>query len=92
MPAVLGRTPGTLTLAFVAGDHGQDLVSAGYAEQVLAACGNVLRRIHAAGFGHGDFGPQNTLLDRDSLRVTAVLDWEFSSPRPGRPGCRPLVV
>jgi hypothetical protein len=30
---------------------------------VLAACGEVLRRIHAAGFDHGDFGPQNTLFD-----------------------------
>lgn len=79
VPAVLGRAPGSIRLAFVPGGHGQDLIAAGRADQVLAACGDVLRRIHAAGFGHGDFGPNNTLLDPDSLHVTAVLDWEFSS-------------
>jgi tRNA A-37 threonylcarbamoyl transferase component Bud32 len=79
VPAVLGRAPGALTLELVAGEHGQDLIAAGHADPVLAACGGVLRRIHAAGFHHGDFGPNNTLLDPDSLHVTAVLDWEFSS-------------
>jgi aminoglycoside phosphotransferase (APT) family kinase protein len=79
VPAVLGRAPSTLTLAFVRGGHGQDLMAAGHADAVLAACGDVLRRIHDAGFGHGDFGPNNTLFDPDSLAVTAVLDWEFSS-------------
>ncbi|TWF77438.1 phosphotransferase family enzyme [Pseudonocardia hierapolitana] len=79
VPAVLGRAPGSLTLEFVAGDHGQDLIAAGCADRVLAACGAVLRQIHAAGFAHGDFGPNNTLLDPDSLQTTAVLDWEFSS-------------
>jgi hypothetical protein len=53
-------------------------MAAGHADAVLAACGDVLRRIHDAGFGHGDFGPNNTLFDPDSLAVTAVLDWEFS--------------
>lgn len=79
VPVVLGRAPGALTLEFVAGEHGQDLIVAGHAGRVLGACGGVLRRIHAAGFHHGDFGPNNTLLDPDSLLVTAVLDWEFSS-------------
>jgi aminoglycoside phosphotransferase (APT) family kinase protein len=79
VPAVRGRAPGALTLEFVEGAHGQDLIAAGRADRVLAACGSVLRRIHAAGFGHGDFGPNNTLFDPDSLRVAAVLDWEFSS-------------
>ncbi|GAA5126775.1 phosphotransferase [Pseudonocardia adelaidensis] len=79
VPAVLGRAPGTLTLEFVAGGPGQDLIAAGHAARVLAACGGVLRRIHSAGFRHGDFGPNNTLLDPNSLLVTAVLDWEFSS-------------
>jgi tRNA A-37 threonylcarbamoyl transferase component Bud32 len=87
VPAVLGWAPGTLTIAFVAGAHGQDLIAAGHAVGVLAACGGVLHRIHAAGFGHGDFGPNNTLLDPDSLRVTAVLDWEFS----GSGGVDPVV-
>jgi hypothetical protein len=85
VPAVLARAPGTLTLELVPGSHGQDLISAGHADGVLAACGDVLRRVHAAGFGHGDFGPNNTLLDPGSLRVTAVLDWEFSSSEHGEP-------
>lgn len=80
VPAVRGRAPGTLTLAFVAGAHGQDLIGAGHANRVLAACGDVLRRTHAAGFDHGDSGPQNTLFDPGSFAVTAVLDWEFSAP------------
>jgi aminoglycoside phosphotransferase (APT) family kinase protein len=85
VPAVLGRAPGALTLELVAGEHGQDLIAAGHAGRVLAACGDVLRRIHAAGFRHGDFGPNNTLLDPGSLVVTAVLDWEFSSSDPVEP-------
>jgi hypothetical protein len=38
----------------------------------------VLRDIHGAGFGHGDFGPQNLLLDPVTFAATAVLDWEFA--------------
>jgi aminoglycoside phosphotransferase (APT) family kinase protein len=61
-------------------------VDAGDAEAVLEACGAVLRRIHATpadaeGDGvlvHGDFGPNNTLLDPGTFQVTAVLDWEFA--------------
>lgn len=87
VPAVLGRAPGTLTLAFVGGAHGQDLIAAGHAERVLGACGAVLRRIHAAGFGHGDFGPNNTLFDPGTFRVSAVLDWEFSTAE----RCDPVV-
>jgi tRNA A-37 threonylcarbamoyl transferase component Bud32 len=79
VPAALAREPGTLTLAFVPGAHGQDLIGAGHAERVLLGCGIVLREIHAVGFTHGDFGPNNTLFDPDSLRVRAVLDWEFST-------------
>ena len=27
---------------------------------------------------HGDYGPQNVLLDRADLEITAVLDWEWA--------------
>ena len=30
------------------------------------------------GLVHGDYGPQNLLLDPESLEVVAVLDWEFA--------------
>ncbi|MFI5678082.1 phosphotransferase family protein [Streptomyces cellulosae] len=82
----------TLTLGFVPGVHGQELLDAGRAERVLESCGQLLRRLHSgppdladlpvAGAGevlvHGDFGPQNLLLDPSTFEVTALLDWEFA--------------
>jgi tRNA A-37 threonylcarbamoyl transferase component Bud32 len=85
VPPVLGRDAGTLTVAHVEGAHGQDLIAAGHASRVLAACGQVLRDIHLAGWAHGDFGPNNVLLDPDSWAVTAVLDWEFAAHPLGDP-------
>jgi aminoglycoside phosphotransferase (APT) family kinase protein len=85
VPPVLGRDAGTLTVAYVEGAHGQDLIAAGQAWPVLAACGQVLRDIHRAGWAHGDFGPNNVLLDPGSFAVTAVLDWEFASHPLGDP-------
>jgi hypothetical protein len=79
VPPVLSHTATTVTLTFVAGAHGQDLIAAGHADAVLHTCGVVLRDIHAAGFGHGDFGPNNLLLDPVTFAATAVLDWEFST-------------
>ena len=29
---------------------------------------------------HGDYGPNNALLDSDASAVTAVLDWEWAHP------------
>jgi tRNA A-37 threonylcarbamoyl transferase component Bud32 len=79
VPPVLNRAPHALTLGFVAGRHGQDLIAAGHAEPVLAACGAVLYDIHDAGIGHGDFGPQNVLFDPRTFVPVAVLDWEFAA-------------
>ena len=78
VPPVLHRAPDALTLGFLAGSHGQDLIMAGHAGPVLATCGSVLRDIHAAGVGHGDFGPHNVLLDAATFAPVAVLDWEFA--------------
>lgn len=84
LPPVIGVRGLTLELGFVAGEHGQDLVDAGHATEVLRACGATLRTIHGVDqdargrvLVHGDFGPNNVLLD-DALQVTAVLDWEFA--------------
>jgi aminoglycoside phosphotransferase (APT) family kinase protein len=75
------------------GTHGQELMEQrGLAGRVLNVCGRVLRCLHqvpaAAVFGrpaevgqvvvHGDFGPNNMLLDPATLTVTALLDWEFA--------------
>jgi aminoglycoside phosphotransferase (APT) family kinase protein len=89
VPAVISNGPGALVTAYVAGEHGQDLIDAGRAQEVLTGCGTVLRQLHeldpailepgADGvIRHGDFGPNNVLFDPDTMAVTAVLDWEFS--------------
>ncbi|MFD7708312.1 phosphotransferase [Streptomyces sp. NPDC059785] len=92
VPPVRKATEHTLTLGFMAGAHGQELLAAGHPEAVLASCGQLLRRIHDIapsvlpedGSGadkvlvHGDFGPNNVLLDPGSFEVTAVVDWEFA--------------
>ncbi|WP_425825356.1 phosphotransferase family protein [Streptomyces fractus] len=92
VPPVLGATATTLTLGFLPGAPGQDLLNAGHPAEVLSSCGTLLRRIHeltppAPALGtraphdvlvHGDFGPNNLLLDPDTFDVTAVVDWEFA--------------
>ena len=93
VPPVLACAGPTLTAGFMPGTHGQDLIDAGLAEPVLRACGRMLRRIHAmapdgiVGAGphppgqvlvHGDYGPNNLLLDPRAGRVTAILDWEWA--------------
>lgn len=92
VPPVLAADAGSLTLGFVAGVPGQELIEAGHAAAVLASCGALLRRIQGTGTDaaapgapggggvlvHGDFGPHNVLLDPVTFRVTAVVDWEFA--------------
>lgn len=91
VPAVHEARPGTLVLQRLPGTHGQELIEQGHAAQVLRACGAVLRLVHqvpATVLGdlghtgevlvHGDFGPNNTLLDPATYAVTALLDWEFA--------------
>lgn len=90
---VLSSSDTSLSLRFVLGGPGQELIDAGLAEPVLRACGQMLRRIHAidpaqahvgdnrersAVLVHGDYGPQNVLLDAAAREVTAVLDWEWA--------------
>jgi aminoglycoside phosphotransferase len=91
VPAVLATRAGTLTVEFVHGVHGQDLVQAGHAADVLRACGDLLRRLQdlpadllglpaSAGqvLVHGDFGPNNILFEPGTHAVHALLDWEFA--------------
>jgi aminoglycoside phosphotransferase len=93
VPRVIAAGPAQLRTALAPGVHGQDLMQAGLAGPVLAACGRMLRQIHelpipavlSGGSSrprgvlvHGDFGPNNVLLDARARAVTAVLDWEWT--------------
>jgi aminoglycoside phosphotransferase (APT) family kinase protein len=91
VPAVIERQDdAALVIEFVEGAHGQELIDAGHSSEVLTSCGALLRRLHAldpaivgssqsAGvICHGDFGPNNVLLDPAGHNVRALLDWEFS--------------
>jgi aminoglycoside phosphotransferase len=98
VPAVLSAREQSLTMAFLPGVHGQELLDAGRGGDVLRACGTMLARIQridiseiseiaaagpgAAGHGrvlvHGDYGPNNVLLDPATSAITAVLDWEWA--------------
>jgi aminoglycoside phosphotransferase (APT) family kinase protein len=93
VPPVLGRTGTTLRLGFMPGVPGQELIARGLAAPVLRACGEVLRRIQAVDLSrlrlvlpgrpaptlvHGDFGPNNALLDPGADAVTAIVDWEWA--------------
>jgi aminoglycoside phosphotransferase len=98
VPPVHAADDHTLTLGFVEGVPGQELLDAGNAQAVLHTCGRLLRRLHAipadalplitpagvvrAGLAlvHGDYGPNNLLIDPGTFEVTAVLDWEFAHP------------
>ncbi len=83
--------PNELTVSFVPGDHGQDLLDRGHGKWVLGLCGSLLRTLERIGddlppeipgrgpqLVHGDFGPQNILFDLEQEEVAAVLDWEFA--------------
>jgi aminoglycoside phosphotransferase len=92
VPPVEAADGTTLTLGFVRGTPGQELLDSDRAVAVLVSCGELLRRLHetepnmsAAGaheagkvLVHGDFGPHNVLLDPATCTVTAVVDWEFA--------------
>lgn len=81
----------TLQTAYIPGRHGQELIDAGHAEQLLFLCGQLLRQLQAlppqlyqshgnAGnvIVHGDFGPQNILIAPEEWKVAALLDWEWA--------------
>lgn len=92
VPAVVDRqADGSIVIEFRQGEHGQDLIEQGHADEVLASCGALLRRLHALDPGrlvpgrhpsthgvlYGDFGPNNIVLNSNDYTVTALFDWEF---------------
>ena len=78
-------------MSFLGGSHGQTLIDTGQAGLVLRLSGELLAMLQGIPVGvlegvpergdvlvHGDFGPQNVLIDHEANRVTALLDWEFA--------------
>ncbi len=92
VPPLVASGPGEITLAFVGGRPGQELLEerpgevlhavGRLAAQVAAVDGSTLLGLERAPgeqvLVHGDFGPQNLLLDEVTLEPTALLDWEFT--------------
>lgn len=90
VPELLASSSGRLETGFVEGAHGQDLIDAGQATAVLMECGRWLRHMQTLdsvdvvpdGDGqvlvHGDFGPNNVLLNPETLQIVAVVDWEWT--------------
>lgn len=94
VPPLLNREDGCLTMKFVDGTHGQDLLEAGHGSKVLRATGEMLARIQdldvtdlmgemketphpRTTLVHGDYGPNNLLIDPTTWKVAAILDWEW---------------
>lgn len=83
VPKLLAVTDTSVSMHYVPGVHGQDLLDDGHPVEVLAECGRALHRLHRMGFVHGDYGPQNMLFDPKTFETVAILDWEWAHP--GRP-------
>ena len=82
-PKVLSvdRRSRRVEFARVVGHAGQDLIDQGHAGNVMRAAGRTLAALHAftdVQMTHGDYGPQNLLLDASGEAVVLVADWEFS--------------
>jgi aminoglycoside phosphotransferase (APT) family kinase protein len=88
---VVERDPAVplLIVRDASGTHGQEMIDAGRAAQVLRLLGSILVSLHQVPPGampslvgtgpvivHGDFGPQNVLIEDD--RINALVDWEFA--------------
>jgi aminoglycoside phosphotransferase len=93
VPSVVGRDEErrALRLECIDGIPGQLLLDGHSADRVLTAAGSLLRLLQRdaspllapalQGVGpvvvHGDYGPQNLLIDAD-FAVVGLLDWEFA--------------
>lgn len=93
VPALLSHDETSLIVDYVPGRHGQELIEEGHGERVLRMCGQLARDLRSVdssllpelGSGaqgavlvHGDFGPQNLIVDAEEWRVAALIDWEWA--------------
>lgn len=86
--------PTLIQTRFLPGQHGQDLIESGQGREVLYLCGRMLRQLQSLNLNllfnpvpdehsvivHGDYGPQNILIDPNKWQITGVLDWEWVHP------------
>jgi hypothetical protein len=91
VPPVLAVADGEVSMGLLPGRSGQELLE-DKPGAVLYAAGRLARRVATVELSslaldatptgtvlvHGDFGPQNLLLDEDTAEPTALLDWEFA--------------
>ena len=93
VPALRLDEVGEIATALVPGRPGQELLELA-PEAVLRSVGRTAAHVHrvdttalAGALGpaeggavlvHGDFGPQNLLLDPDTFEVSGIVDWEFA--------------
>jgi tRNA A-37 threonylcarbamoyl transferase component Bud32 len=89
VPPLLEHDTGRIVIGYLAGVPGQELLER-MPVPVLHEVGRAARRLHGTDLGefldqpgegsvlvHGDFGPQNMLLDA-SGHLAALVDWEFA--------------
>lgn len=89
VPELLSSSENDIRTRFVSGVHGKDLLDRGHASEVMQVCGRTLRTLQGIPVTevfdrssgdvvvHGDFGPNNLILNGDTLELTAVVDWEW---------------
>jgi hypothetical protein len=65
-----------LSLKYLGGGHGREVIDAGHAGALLHGAGAMLRRFHdlPGPLVHGDYGPQNLLFDARHRDSPVVLD------------------
>jgi aminoglycoside phosphotransferase (APT) family kinase protein len=93
VPGLIDDPPGALRMHHVPGVHGQELIQAGHAAGVLRSCGQTLRQVQAVAASavfddvpvassvvvvHGDYGPNNMILNALTFATAAVVDWELA--------------
>ena len=93
LPRLLASQTDQLELQWLPGVPGQELLE-NQPDAVLAAIGQLARQVHDVDLDqlpeadrtlpggsvlvHGDFGPQNVLLDPETAVPTALVDWELT--------------
>ncbi len=89
VPRIVNSQPGVLTTEYVDGVPGQELVAEGRAAAVMSALGRLLATLQSVspanvsahdGTGvlvHGDYGPNNAVLDPAGTNVLLLADWEW---------------